>query len=42
MGEVCVASIMPFIAVVSNKKILNENEMVLSIKDYFGFENYKK
>ena len=41
MDVVGVASIMPFIAVVSNQKILNENKIIISIKDYFSFENYE-
>ena len=41
MDMIGVASIIPFIAVVSNKKILNENEIILQIKDLFDFGNYE-
>ena len=41
MDMIGVASIVPFIAVVSNKKILNENEIILQIKDLFDFGNYE-
>ena len=41
MDLIGVASIVPFIAVVSNKKILNENEIILQIKDLFDFGNYE-
>ena len=39
MDMVGVASIMPFIAVVSNQKILDENEIILKLKNFFNFEN---
>tara|TARA_Y100000590_G_scaffold18275_1_gene21757 strand:+ start:19529 stop:21343 length:1815 start_codon:yes stop_codon:yes gene_type:complete len=39
MDMVGVASIAPFIAVVSNQKILNENKIILKIKDTLNYEN---
>ena len=39
MDMVGVASILPFIAVVSNQKILDENEIILKLKNFFNFEN---
>ena len=39
MDMVGVASIAPFIAVVSNEKIMKENRILLNVKDFFGFEN---
>ena len=39
MDMLGVASIIPFLAVISNKKILNENEYILNIKNYFNFDN---
>jgi ABC-type multidrug transport system fused ATPase/permease subunit len=39
MDVVGVASIAPFIAIVFNNKIMNENKYLVKIKDYFNFDN---
>jgi len=39
MDVIGVVSIAPFIAVVSNQKILNENKIILKIKDTLNYEN---
>ena len=39
MDMIGVASVAPFIAVISNQSILNSNQIILKIKDSFGLEN---
>ena len=39
MDMVGVASVIPFIAVIINEKILNENLIVLNIKEFFNYNN---
>ena len=41
MDMIGVASIVPFIAVVTNDEILNNNKIIQQIKIFFNFENYE-
>jgi ATP-binding cassette, subfamily B, bacterial PglK len=41
MDMVGIASIVPFIAIVSNKEILNNNVIIQQIKIFFNFQNYE-
>ena len=41
MDMIGVASIVPFIAVVTNDEILNNNKIIQQIKLFFNFENHE-
>ena len=41
MDMIGIASIVPFIAIVSNQEILNNNKIIQQIKVFFNFQNYE-